>query len=155
MHNFFNMYLISTEQGLEYVEKVKAGTLPREEWTHEIHLIVGLFHVVTYGEKAHLEMRKTIWNYNEAVGTKNTDESGYHDTMTLFWLWELRQFCIQINRFVFDEIAIDELLFNESLVERNRFLEFYSLDLMKSVEARRNFVFPNLKPMQGIDFFVV
>jgi hypothetical protein len=31
-------------------------------------------------------MRDGIRRFNDAVGTPNTDDSGYHDTLTWFWV---------------------------------------------------------------------
>ncbi|MFM2268308.1 MAG: hypothetical protein RL757_1749 [Bacteroidota bacterium] len=147
------MYLISTEQGLDYVRRVREGNLDRDEWTHEVHLIVGLWHFIEFKSNALTEMRQTIRQFNQSVGTINSDQTGYHETMTFYWLLQLKQFCERINKFSFDETTIDELMFDESLVKRNSFLEFYSLDLMKSVEARRKVVSPDLKNLPDFDFF--
>ncbi len=147
------MYLISTEQGLDYVRRVRAGNLDRDDWTHEVHLIVGLWHFIEFKSHALTEMRKTIRQFNQSVGIVNSDQTGYHETMTFYWLLQLKKFCERIDRSIFDEITIDELMFDESLVKRNSFLNFYSIDLMTSIEARRKVVLPDLKKMSDFDFF--
>ena len=148
------MYLISTEQAIEHVHQFQNGTLPKDEWTHEMHLIVGLYMFSTYKEKALDEMRESIRQYNESVGTINSDTSGYQETMTVFWLWQIKQLCEAIGRFSFDEATIDELLFDEKYANRNSFLEFYSKENMMSTLARRQFVAPDLKEMAGVDYFI-
>ena len=148
------MYLISTEQAIEHVHQFQNRTLPKDEWTHEMHLIVGLYMFSTYKEKALGAMREGIMQYNEAVGTINSDTSGYHETMTVFWLWQIKQFCESIVRFSFDEATVDELLFDEKYANRNSFLEFYSKEKMMSTEARRQFVTPDLKEMTGVHYFI-
>ena len=35
-------YAISIGQAEQLVQKFESGTLPKSEWTHEAHLIVGL-----------------------------------------------------------------------------------------------------------------
>ncbi len=147
------MYLISAEQAIEHVHEFQNRTLPKDEWTHEMHLIVGLYMFSTYKEKALDKMSEGIKQYNEAVGTINSDTSGYHETMTVFWLWQIKQFCESIGRFSFDEVTIDELLFDEKYANRNSFLDFYSIEKMMSPEARRQFIAPDLKEMIGVDYF--
>jgi hypothetical protein len=64
-----------------------ARTLPKSAWTHVAHLRVGLWHVRRLGETGALTaLRSAISSYNEAVGTANTDTSGYHETLTIFYV---------------------------------------------------------------------
>jgi hypothetical protein len=149
------MYLISTEQAQDYVRRFEAKTLPKHEWTHEAHLMIGLHMVVTHGKNALPEMRQKLRAYNDAVGTINSETMGYHETLTVFWLWTLRQFCHDTHRWTLDEVTVDLLLFNETLANRNLFLQYYSKDLILSTEARKNFVLPDLKEMNGVDYFLV
>ena len=147
------MYLISTETAENYLARFEDCTLAAEDWTHEMHLIVGMGYLLKYGKQALPLMRNGIKNFNLALGKQNTDTGGYHDTMTVFWLWRLQQFCTENSITTFDEVAVDTLLYAEIMAERNAFLQYYSLDVMMSVAARRSFVASNLQPMVGIDFF--
>ncbi len=148
------MYLISTDEAHEYLYQFEQCTLPAETWTHEMHLIIGMAHALNHGPKALPLMRQRIKAYNLSVGKQNTDTSGYHETMTVFWLWQLRRFCIENSFTTFDEVAIDSLIYSETMTNRNRFLEYYSLDAMTSVAARRAFLAPDLQPMAGVDFLL-
>ena len=67
------MYAISIEQVNKIVEKFETGALPKREWTHEAHLIVGLKMYLTYGQTAFPEMKKRIIRFNESVGTINSE----------------------------------------------------------------------------------
>ena len=43
-------FIPHTQQEFEYiVSGFRAKTLPSKEWTHEAHLITGLWHVVNFG----------------------------------------------------------------------------------------------------------
>lgn len=42
--------------------------------------------------EATLRIKLGIINYNEAIGLENTIERGYHETMTLFWIWAVDAF---------------------------------------------------------------
>ncbi|MBL7816265.1 MAG: hypothetical protein JNL70_14695 [Saprospiraceae bacterium] len=148
------MYAISIEQAEELVQKFETGTLPKIEWTHEAHLIAGLKMFLTYKEKAFPEMKKRIIYFNESVGTINSESSGYHETLTVFWLWAIKQFCELKNITQFDVDAIDELIFYEPLSRRTLVEEYYSEAILLLPEARRRFIRPDEQPMVGVDYFL-
>jgi hypothetical protein len=145
-------YLISKEEGLEYVQGIENCTLPREKWTHEAHLIVGLFMVLSYQKKALPEMRKRIWQYNELTG-KGNDNTGYHETLTVFWLWAVYRFCLEKNLTTFDEVALDELIYDETLAKRKLVEAYYHPAVLMSPYARKHYQMSDLKEMEGIEYF--
>jgi hypothetical protein len=145
-------YLISKEEGLEYVQGIENCTLPREKWTHEAHLIVGLFMVLSYQKKALPEMRKRIWQYNEITG-KGNDNTGYHETLTVFWLWAVYHFCLEKNLTTFDEVALDELIYDETLAKRKLVEEYYHPAILMSPYARKHYQMSDLKDMEGVEYF--
>lgn len=66
------------------------GSLPKAEWTHEAHLLVGLWHVERYGTSEALERLRTgIRRLNDRHGTPNTSLSGYHETITRAYVTSL------------------------------------------------------------------
>ncbi|HWI19078.1 MAG TPA: hypothetical protein VNT81_15095 [Vicinamibacterales bacterium] len=121
-------------------------TLPKAEWTHEAHLRVGLWHVHAHGAVAALELlRRRISLYNESVGTKNTDTSGYHETLTRFYVTVIDRFLAAADR----SMEIDELA--RALIamhgDRKLPLHHYSEGKLFSVVARRSWVEPDLRPI--------
>src|SRR4249919_698199 len=70
-----------------FIREFEACTLPKPRWTHQAHLLVGLWYLSTHapGEALNL-VRERIRAYNLAVGTANTDHSGYHETLTRLYL---------------------------------------------------------------------
>jgi hypothetical protein len=133
-------------------ERLIAGftdcTLPKSEWTHEAHLIAGLYLLAHFGENALTEMRLRLLRFNESVGGVNDDHNGYHETMTVFWLWFLKKkFTGPDGAIHWNQDTLDDLLFDENLAERNIWLEFYSKERMMSVEARRGLLEPDLMKM--------
>lgn len=59
-------------------------TLPKAEWTHSAHLLTGACYVHGMQREAALaKMRECVRRYNESVGGKNTETSGYHETVTV------------------------------------------------------------------------
>jgi hypothetical protein len=138
-------YLESLADASQTVEQFESTTLPTWAWTHEAHLICGLSLLSRFGiENAPSAMRERVVKYNEAVGKINSDTSGYHETVTFFWLkaiWERLSVDGKIN---FDQATLDALLSNIDLAYRNLFLKSYSEKLILSVEARRKYVEPDL-----------
>jgi hypothetical protein len=134
------MYLITTEEGRELFSRWENGLLTKEEWTHEMHLIMGAAVILKFGENALPEMKKRIIRHNEAVGIINSEDSGYHETLTAFWLQTVKQFLEEKNLTVFDEITIDEIICEEKLADRNCWLKFYKLETIQSKEVRRRVV---------------
>ena len=58
-----------------------AGALPKSEWTHAAHFAVAVW-MLDRGGDAFAEMPALIRPYNTGDGTPNTDQSGYHETIT-------------------------------------------------------------------------
>ena len=86
--------LLTTEESLnDFLESFERGTWPKSAWTHAAHIAVAACYLIeNRGEDAAGRMRRGIVHYNQCVGTINSDHSGYHETITLFWLavgWRL------------------------------------------------------------------
>jgi hypothetical protein len=138
-------YLEPLEDALKTVAQFEDASLPDWAWTHEAHLICATSILSRFGiENAPVEMRKRILKYNEAVGKINSDTSGYHETVTFFWLKAVWERLSVDEKITFDQATLDELLSNIDLANRNLFLKLYSEKRILSVEARRNYVEPDL-----------
>lgn len=117
--------------------------LPKVEWTHEAHLAVAIYFASQFPfEVAMDKVREGIWNHNESVGTANSDTDGYHETITRFWLYKAFEFCK--NRP--EESLCDRC--NAYIMSGNatsKFpLRYYSESLLFSLNARRNWIEPDL-----------
>ena len=97
-------------------------------------------------EDAAGHMRRGIIHYNQCVGTVNSDHSGYHETITLFWLAlvkaRLRDLAEGLPR-----MEAVRLLVSELAPQRDLFREYYSFDIVGSVEARKSWIAPDLRPL--------
>jgi len=123
-----------------------ARTLPKPEWTHEAHLRAGLWHVFNHGAAAALPLlRERITAYNEHVGTANTDTSGYHETLTRFYVVIIDRFLATADR----ALPIDELAGQliGAYGDRRLPLHHYSEGRLFSPVARRSWVEPDLRPI--------
>ena len=141
------MVFYPIENAIELIEKFMNRTLPKDEWTHEAHLMVGLHHATTYGATALIHLRENISKYNETTNVINSDTSGYHETITHFWLWAVQKYCQKGGILIFDQETLDDMLWTEELAERNIWLAYYSKDLMLSTAARKGLVMPDLKEL--------
>ncbi|MGO4209202.1 hypothetical protein AB4Y89_07485 [Terriglobus sp. 2YAB30_2] len=135
------------EQIAAFVSAFEAGTLPKEHWTHAAHILSGAWYVHALGPEAALtEMRKRIRAYNEAVGTQNTDTSGYHETITAFWIRvlavELAR-CPDAARAAFVIRAVEEFGPQRDILTR-----YYSFNVVKSTKARRAWIEPDLMEIE-------
>lgn len=121
-------------------------TLPKPEWTHHAHLRAGLWHVLHHGPFEALDLlRDRIRAYNESVGTANTDTSGYHETLTRFYVVVIDRFVSTADR----SLDLDTLA--EQLIavygERRLPLHHYSEARLFSAVARRAWIEPDLRPI--------
>ena len=120
-----------------------AMTLPKSQWTHEAHLRVGLWHVLNDGaDEALLLLRNRIRAYNESVGTPNTDTSGYHETITHFYLLLIARFLSGVDHALpLDQMA-DQLI--SQYGNRKLLLKYYSRERLFSATARQQWIDPDL-----------
>jgi hypothetical protein len=124
-----------------------AGTLPREEWTHEAHLRVGAWHVHHLGARAALErLRDGIRRLNDRHGTLNSATSGYHETITAAYVRLIDAFFAAFAAEVALEARVEALLAGP-LGGRAALLEHWSKDTLMSPRARAAWVPPDLKPL--------
>ena len=124
-----------------------ACTLPREEWTHAAHFAAALW-LMRYRPDldASREMPQLIRAYNQSVGRVNDDSGGYHETITQASLRALRG-VLEANPADMPIYRIVNGLMASSLGNPNWLLEYWSRDRLMSVEARRQWQEPDLKPL--------
>ena len=121
-----------------------ARTLPRPEWTHEAHLAATTYLLL---RRTDIDLDKQlpalIRRYNESVGGVNSDSEGYHETITRVFLHGVRLFLSEADTSEPLHELVNELLLSP-MGRRDWPLRFYSPERLFSVEARREFVPPDL-----------
>jgi hypothetical protein len=124
-----------------FIGKFEGCRLPRARWTHEGHLVAGLWYVWHVGASQALEqLRVRIRDHNASVGTLNTDSSGYHETITRLYVEEIERLCSASHGSTFEEVLAR--LLASPVARREWPLSFYSADRLFSVRARREWVPP-------------
>jgi hypothetical protein len=134
----------SWEQIATLVAQFESGELPADKFTHREHLTVAFWYLSTLDEiQATERIRAGIIHLNSHHGTPNTDTRGYHETLTRFWIAIVRKFLIEAGS---GHLPLDTAnrLIERYSAKRLLWREYYSFDLLKSVESRRNWIPPDL-----------
>ena len=137
--------LFTSDADIEHVgERFLARALPKEEWTHEAHLATTIWRLLKRPDiDVDKELPDLIRRYNESVGGVNSDTEGYHETITRAFLAGVRLFLLEADPAEPLHELVDELLLSP-MGRRDWPLRFYSRERLLSVEARRNFVPPDI-----------
>jgi hypothetical protein len=137
----------SATEVLSLVRGFEFCTLPRAEWTHRAHLTVALWYCLRhpFAEATRL-VRDGIRKYNAAHGIVQTPTSGYHETMTLFWLRIVRKYLAEVAPVDCSLPALVNGL-TERYGDKGLPFEYYTRELIFSAKARAAWVEPDLKEL--------
>ena len=133
-----------TQEIYSLVKAFENRTMLKSEWTHEAHLVVGLYYCRTRAfAVAKNVMRDGIYWLNDTHGTPNTDDSGYHETLTIFWLKRIWNFLDERSDVLPLAALANELI---DLYDDPRLpLSYYSRELLFSTSARHEYFPPDLR----------
>jgi hypothetical protein len=117
--------------------------LAHANWNHAAHLTVATVYTRRYGVGALDRIRTAIQSYNESIDVVMTDTSGYHETMTVFFM----RMVAHVLKNLPEETPIPEQVeaVIDALADRKMMLEYYTRDLVMSPEARHRWVEPDLQ----------
>jgi hypothetical protein len=136
------------EEIINLIQGFESGKLPRSQWTHQAHLTVGAWYLCQYDRvDAREKIRNGIQHYNQSQGILVAKDSGYHETITLFWIEAIAQFLANFG----DLPILDRI--NHLLVryqDQHLTFEYYSRELLMSWEARSGWIEPDLKPLTSL-----
>ena len=135
------MYFKDDEEIVDLVRRFESCAIKPEDFRHYQHLTVALWYVREFPyDIASEKMRNGIRRLAAAYG-----KTGYHETITLFWLLIVRDFaatsgsaeslCDMANRLA------------ASCTGKNVINEYYSVDLLTTPEAKERWVEPDLKSL--------
>ncbi len=125
-------------------EGLLACTLPRPDWTHEAHLAATTYLLVRRADiDLDIELPGIIRRYNESVGGVNDETQGYHETITRLFLHGVRLFLAEQDGGDPLHQLVNGLL-RSPMGRRDWPLRFYSAERLFSVEARRQFIAPDV-----------
>ena len=128
-----------------FIRAFEECTLPHREWTHPAHLTVAVWYLTKRSEAdATMCIRRGILRYNAANGIKTTRTSGYHETITLFWIKLVGKYLSRVAEASIVEVANGVIC---AFGDNELPFEYYSRDLLLSLRARMGWVEPDLKPI--------
>jgi hypothetical protein len=89
-------------------------------------------------------MKAGILHHNTSVGTPNSEDNGYHETLTRFWSTEIGWF-VRAGHFTsrLEAVRASVAAFGG---DRDRFRRFYGFDVVRDRRARREWIAPDRNP---------
>ncbi|MEZ5945644.1 MAG: hypothetical protein R3C13_07445 [Hyphomonas sp.] len=121
-------------------------TLPKAKWTHAAHWAVALCLIAENEAVARRDMPGMIRAYNEAVGGRNTDSEGYHETITVA---SLRAASHEIASASFGtplHVVLANLM-SGPYGKPDWIFTYWSRECVFSFKARREWVEPDVQPL--------
>jgi hypothetical protein len=121
-------------------------TLPKSVWTHAAHFAATLWLLRCRPDvEISRAMPGIIRGYNEATGGANTDTSGYHETITQASIRAARAFLVQAPPGPL--FVTCNALMRSRLGSPDWLLEYWTRPRLFSVEARREWIEPDIKTL--------
>jgi len=120
------------------------GSWPVAEFHHMQHLAVAV-HYLTEDPVPMDTLRDRIRRYNVSQGGENTEDRGYHETITRFWLEIVRAYIAALPAGL-TPVDVTRRVVEEFAPKRDLFRDYYDFDVLKSREARAVWIPPNQSP---------
>ena len=131
------------EEVLEVVRRFESCELPTADFNHREHLLVALCYLLRMGDSDALaRVRARIGAYAAAHGV---NPSLYHETITVFWLKRVRAYLARADAGL-GLAGMTNALAAECGSSRLIF-DYYSKGLIDTETARRDWVEPDLRPL--------
>ena len=124
-----------------FLEWFESGTLPRYCWTHAAHIAMCAARLWNEDAGTVGRIREGILHYNASQGIVTTPTSGYHETLTLFWIETVRGYLREAapeSRLAAVCGAIKTLGLDSGLPKKR-----YTFDVFNSIEARARWIPPD------------
>jgi hypothetical protein len=134
-------YYNSDDEIRKLVESFEGCSFHPAEFRHHQHLAVALWYVRQLPpEEAENRMTTGIRRLAEAYG-----KSGYHETITLFWLHVVSDFAAKAEAGAPLAAIANQLI--ACCDNKNLILDYYSSELLESPRAKAEWVEPDLKKL--------
>src|SRR4051812_46910472 len=129
------------EEIIDLVRRFESCEINPADFRHYQHLTVAMWYVRQFPyDIATKKLRDGIKKLAAAYG-----KSGYHETITLFWLMVVRDFVANVGVGV--SLWESANLLVASCTGKNLISEHYSQDLLETSQAKHGWVEPDLKPL--------
>jgi hypothetical protein len=125
-----------------FIQQFEACSFPFDQWHHRAHVKLAYLYLTRSGfALAATKLRRGIRAYNVANHVPDLPASGYHETITQFWLRIVETTVQQYGELPTADEFFD---FHPQLSQKKNHRLFYSPGLFMSPEAKREFVKPDL-----------
>lgn len=134
----------------DFFAAFRDGQLASIHWTHDAHCVAAIYaeFIRRYHGIEH-DLTPLIRAHNEATGTANTASSGYHHTITLFYVGLIRAFVGALPERIDISEAVTVFL-RTHLADRELPLRYYSRTRLFDALARATWVEPDLRPLDHV-----
>lgn len=133
------------------IDRIATGiiclSLPKRDWTHAAHFAAAVWFVESPDYNAQRDMPGIIWRYNEATGVENTDTDGYHETITQASLIATTHMITKAGSGLSLFEKANQIL-SSPYGKPDWLLAYWSKDVLFSLQARRVWVAPDIKPLR-------
>ena len=141
-------HTIVTKRVERLVRQFEAGTLPRAHWTHQAHVRVGLWYLLSLGlGGAMRRMRRMVRRYNTLTGKTLHERAAYHETITVHWIWTIEMWRRRNSSPGSNWHALFRRLEGDPIMRPERVFRHYSAQVLFSGLAHAEFVAPDITPI--------
>lgn len=125
-----------------FIQQFEACSFPFDQWHHRAHVKLAYLYLTRCGfDAAVTKLRNGIRAYNAANKVPDQPTSGYHETITQFWLRIVEATVQQYGQMPTADEFFDQ---HPQLSQKKNHRLFYSPGRFMSPEAKREFVEPDL-----------
>ncbi|MEP7374990.1 MAG: hypothetical protein ABI675_16455 [Chitinophagaceae bacterium] len=129
------------------IHQFETCTLPKEKWTHEAHFVMAFWYCSHQPLPLAIQsVKEGIKKYNISVGGANTDDSGYHETITVFYTRLIINYILQGDPYHSFENRLPDFL-QQPFLLKDFPLCYYTKELLMSKNARKSWTAPDIQPL--------
>lgn len=142
------VFSMSVAEAEKLIHQFEACELPKEKWTHEAHFVMALWYFCHQPLPLAIRLIKDgIKKYNISVGGTNTDDSGYHETISVFYIRLIINYIMQTvpGQSFGNQLAG---LWSQDFLQKDYPLRYYTRKLLMSKEARKNWIAPDIQSLE-------
>jgi len=123
---------------IEFLDKFDKCFISWDDWNHHSHMRMAYLFLEKYGNKdGQSRIINGIKKFNKFHSGKKM-KIGYHETITLFWINQIRSRLIK-NTNSFKEFKLQ----NQDLFRNDYIYNFYDKEVLYSDDAKLKFIKPN------------
>jgi len=126
----------------ELLGAFETQSISNEDWSHEYHIRVAAIYLYSNDfENALDKVKSGIKKLNAANGVPESQFRGFHETLTVAWL---KLVSMRLNKKDIRS-SIELIQENTDLLNSRLLSEYYSVERLMSLEAKSNFIEPDIK----------